>query len=176
MHHLIASIFERITSFRESLLSLLSSKDIISAIKELNLQIDDWETKNYVTELRQLFDRSSWLVAVISTEVKMIIIDKDLNRVMQYRRISSVELIDVVILIEFANEINLFVSKSKSFREIFEQCTKHELSKWNITTLNECNNDDDCYHAITFAIFDDYTIVYMFSYFQYEIIKLWKRR
>jgi sensor domain CHASE-containing protein len=165
MSHSIASIFERLTTFRESLLSLLLSKDIISATKELNLQINDWETKNYMTELRQLFCEVSWLLAVISTEVRVIIIDKDLNRVMQHRRISRVELINVVILIEFVNEINVFVSKFETFREIFEQCTRDELSKWNITAVNEFNDDDDCYHAINFTTDDDFTIVYMFSYF-----------
>ena len=44
-------------------MKLLSPKDIISAIKGLKLQIDDWETGNYITELRQLFFRVSWLVA-----------------------------------------------------------------------------------------------------------------
>jgi hypothetical protein len=172
MSHSIASIFERITTFRENLLSLLSFKDIISATKELNLQINDWETMIYITELRQLFCEVSWLIAVISTEVKVIIIDKDLNRLMQHRRISNVELINIVILIEFVNEINIFVSKFETFRKIFEQCTRNKLSKWNITAINKFNNDDDCYHVIIFTTVDDYIIIYMIFYFQYEIIEI----
>jgi hypothetical protein len=95
---------------------------------------------------------------------------------MQHSRISNVELTNVVILIECVNEINIFIFKFETFKKIFEQCTRNKLSKWNITAINKFNNDDDCYHVITFTIDDDFTIIYMFFYFQYEIIEILRKK